>query len=113
VLKANTAAAKMANDGISAEIIDLRTIVPWDKEIVAASVRKTGKVLVLHEDVQFAGFGAEIAAWIAEEMFDDLDAPVRRLGALPCPVGYGPELEEAILPQDAGIEKAMRELAAY
>jgi 2-oxoisovalerate dehydrogenase E1 component len=113
VLKANAAAAKMANDGISVEVIDLRTVVPWDKEIVMASVKKTGKVLVLHEDVRFVGFGAEIAAVIAEEMFDDLDAPVRRVGALDTPVGYGPELENAILPQDAEIEAAMRELAAY
>ncbi|MEW5874224.1 MAG: dehydrogenase E1 component subunit alpha/beta [Candidatus Zixiibacteriota bacterium] len=112
-LKANTAAAKMAADGISAEVIDLRTIIPWDQETVAESVRKTGKVLVLHEDVRLGGFGGEIAAWIGEELFDDLDAPVRRMGALDTPVGYGPELENAILPQDADIEKAMRELAAY
>jgi 2-oxoisovalerate dehydrogenase E1 component len=113
VLKANTAATKMAADGISVEVIDLRTITPWDQEIVADSVQKTGKVLVLHEDVRLGGFGGEIASWIAEELFDDLDAPVRRIGALPTPVGYGPELENAILPQDAEIEAAMRDLAAY
>lgn len=112
-LKANTAAARMAADGISAEVVDLRTIIPWDKETVAESVRKTGKVLILHEDVRLGGFGGEIAAWIGEELFDDLDSPVRRMGALATPVGYGPELENAILPQDADIEKAMRELAAY
>jgi 2-oxoisovalerate dehydrogenase E1 component len=113
VLKANTAATKMAADGIAAEVIDLRTVIPWDKDIVAESVRKTGKVLVLHEDVRLGGFGGEIASWIAEELFDDLDAPVRRMGALDTPIGYGPELEAAILPSDEGIEKAMRELAAY
>ena len=113
VLKANAAAAKMAGDEISCEVIDLRTITPWDQEIVAESVRKTGKVLVLHEDVQLGGFGGEIAAWIGEHLFDDLDAPVRRMGALATPVGYGPELEDAILPNDAGIEAAMRDLAAF
>ncbi len=113
VLKANTAAAKMAGDGIKAEVIDLRTITPWDKEIVADSVKKTGKLLVLHEDVQLGGFGGEVASWVGEELFDELDAPVRRMGALPTPVGYGPELENAILPQDAEIEATMRDLASY
>ena len=113
VLKANAGAAKMANDGISAEVVDLRTITPWDQEIVAESVKKTGKLLVLHEDVRLGGFGGEVASWVGEYLFDDLDAPVRRMGALATPVGYGPELENAILPQDAEIEAEMRDLAAY
>lgn len=113
VLKANAVAQKLAPDGIDIEVIDLRTIVPWDKETTAESVRETGKALVLHEDVRFMGFGAEVAAWISENLFDDLDAPVRRVGALATPVGYGPELENAILPQNDDIERAIRELAAY
>jgi 2-oxoisovalerate dehydrogenase E1 component len=113
VLKTNAVAMKLAPEGISVEIIDLRTIVPWDKDMTAESVRKTGKVLVVHEDVRFMGFGAEVAAWISENLFDHLDAPVRRVGALDTPVGYGPELEDAILPQNDDIERAIRELAEY
>jgi 2-oxoisovalerate dehydrogenase E1 component len=113
VLKANAVASKLAPEGISVEVIDLRTIVPWDKDMPAESVRKTGKVLVVHEDVRFMGFGAEVAAWVGEHLFDDLDAPVRRVGALDTPVGYGPELEDAILPQNDDIERAIRELAEY
>jgi 2-oxoisovalerate dehydrogenase E1 component len=113
VLKANAVATKLAPEGISVEVIDLRTIVPWDRDMPAESVCKTGKVLVLHEDVRFMGFGAEVAAWIGENLFDDLDAPVRRVGAMDTPVGYGPELEDAILPQNDDIERAMRDLAAY
>jgi 2-oxoisovalerate dehydrogenase E1 component len=113
VLKTNAVAMKLATEGISVEIIDLRTIVPWDKDMTAESARKTGKVLVVHEDVRFMGFGAEVAAWISENLFDHLDAPVRRVGALDTPVGYGPELEDAVLPQNDDIERAIRELAEY
>jgi len=113
VLKANAVAMKLATEGIEVELIDLRTIVPWDQRIVAESVKKTSRVLVVHEDVRFMGFGAEIAAWISENLFDDLDAPVRRIGALDCPVSYGPEMEDAILPQNDWIERAIRELVAY
>ncbi len=113
VLKANTVTMKLENEGIRVEVIDLRTVVPWDHDLVAASVRKTGKALVVHEDCKSMGFGAEIAAWIAEHCFDDLDAPVRRVGALDCPVSYGPEAESYILPQDEDIDAAIRDLAAY
>lgn len=113
VLKANAVATKLAPEGINVEVIDLRTIVPWDRVMTAESVAKTGKVLVVHEDVRFMGFGAEVAAWVSENLFDDLDAPVRRVGALDTPVGYGPELEDAILPQNDDIERAIRDLAAY
>ena len=80
------------------DIIDLRTLLPWDKELVLESVKKTGKVLVLHEDTQTGGFGGEIAAWISENAFEYLDAPVRRLGALDTPVPFAPELEQNFLP---------------
>ncbi|HWO56397.1 MAG TPA: dehydrogenase E1 component subunit alpha/beta [bacterium] len=113
VLKSQQTAQKLEAEGISLEVIDLRTIVPWDQEIVAASVKKTNRVLVVHEDVKFVGFGAEIAAWITENCFEHLDAPVRRVGALDCPVSYGPEVEDAILPQNDDIEKAVRDLLAY
>jgi 2-oxoisovalerate dehydrogenase E1 component beta subunit len=97
----------------SVEIIDLRTIVPWDREAVLASVRKTSKVLVLHEDTRTGGFGAEIAATIAEEAFEDLDAPVRRLTAPDSPVPFSPVLEKAYIPQVDDVTAGLRELAEY
>jgi len=86
---------------------------PLDFDSVAASVRKTGRAIVAHEDTLFCGFGAEVAARIASECFMDLDAPVRRIGALDTPVGYAPDLEDAILPQVDGIAHTLRELAKY
>jgi 2-oxoisovalerate dehydrogenase E1 component len=101
------------HDKISVEVIDLRTIVPYDRELVLNSVRKTGKALVLHEDMRFMGFGAEIASDIAENCFMDLDAPVKRLAAKDSPVPYNWDLEEEILPQAADIMAAIRELALF
>jgi pyruvate/2-oxoglutarate/acetoin dehydrogenase E1 component len=88
-------------------------VLPWDKETVLASVRKTSKVLVLHEDTRTGGFGAEIAATIAEEAFEDLDAPVKRIAAPDTPVPFSPVLEQAFIPQVADVVDGLRELAAY
>ena len=113
VREAVLAAREVDPDGGAVEIIDLRTIVPWDAQLVAESVARTGRVLVLHEDTLTCGFGAEIAAWIADECFEDLDAPVLRLAALDTPVGYEPTLEAAILPQVDDIVRDLRHLLDY
>jgi 2-oxoisovalerate dehydrogenase E1 component len=86
--------------GISADILDLRTLLPWDQEAVAATVRKTGKVIFLHEDTLTGGIGAEICAWISEHCFKDLDAPVMREGSLNTPVPFAPSLEKQFLPTE-------------
>jgi 2-oxoisovalerate dehydrogenase E1 component len=99
--------------GIDVEILDLRTLSPYDWEAIAASVRKTNRVIVAHEDMLSWGYGAEIAARIADELFDDLDAPVRRVGAMDTFVAYQPKLEDAILPQPETILKAIVELKRY
>ena len=100
-------------DDLSVEIVDLRTVLPWDKEAVLDSVRKTSKVIVLHEDNHTGGFGAEIAATIAEEAFEDLDAPPKRVTAPDTPVPFAPVLEQAFLPQVADVVAALREVAEY
>jgi pyruvate/2-oxoglutarate/acetoin dehydrogenase E1 component len=105
-------AAKQLDD-VSVEIIDLRSILPWDKQAVLESVRKTSKVLVLHEDTRTGGFGAEIAATIAEEAFEDLDAPVKRIAAPDTPVPFSPPLEKAFIPQVEGVAKELKELIEY
>jgi 2-oxoisovalerate dehydrogenase E1 component len=107
------AAKQAALDGIEAEILDLRSLNPYDWDAIAASVRRTGKVLVAHEDSRSWGYGAEIAARIGSELFEFLDAPVRRVGALDTFVGYNPVLEEAILPQVSDLATVIRELARY
>ena len=107
-------AAKQLEGELSVEIIDLRTIAPWDRETVLESVAKTSKALVLHEDTQTAGFGAEIMATIMEEAFEDLDAPVKRVTAPDTPVPFAPPLEKWFLPQVedvvAGLEGPSRVL---
>jgi 2-oxoisovalerate dehydrogenase E1 component beta subunit len=100
-------------DDLSVEIVDLRTVLPWDKHAVLASVRKTSKVIVLHEDTHTGGFGAEIAATIAEEAFEDLDAPPKRVTAPDTPVPFAPVLEGAFLPQVSDVVAALREVAEY
>ena len=113
VNRAALAAQRLEADDIDVEVIDLRTLVPYDQEAIAASVKKTSRALVLHEDVLTAGFGGEIASWIGEHLFDSLDAPVRRIGATDTPVGYAPDLEYAILPQVDRITATLRDLARY
>jgi 2-oxoisovalerate dehydrogenase E1 component len=113
VEKSRQAARSLAEAGAEVEIIDLRSIVPWDQELVAESVARTGRLLVAHEDVITAGFGAEVAAWVGDECFGDLDAPVRRVGALDTFVAYEPTLERAILPQVEDIATAARALLDF
>ncbi len=114
VPRALQAAQKLEREqGISVELIDLRTLSPYDWEAVAASVRKTSRVLVAHEDTLSWGYGAEIAARIADELFEDLDAPVRRVAAMDTFVAYQPLLEDEILPQAERIYQAMLELARF
>jgi 2-oxoisovalerate dehydrogenase E1 component len=107
------AARQVASEGIEPEVLDLRSLSPWDWDAVAASVRRTGRVVVAHEDCLSWGYGAEIAARIAGELFEYLDAPVKRVGALDSFVGYNPVLEDAILPQVSTLAAAMRETARY
>jgi 2-oxoisovalerate dehydrogenase E1 component len=113
VQRSLVAARQVEGDGISAEILDLRSLAPYDWEAIARSVRKTGKVIVAHEDCKSWGYGAEIAARIADELFEHLDAPVRRIGALDTFVGYSPVLEDTILPQVQTVADALRELKRY
>jgi len=110
---AAAAAERLAGEGIEAEVIDLRTLWPWDKKSVFRSVEKTGRLLVAQEAVSVAGFGAEIAATVAENLYNRLKAPVRRLGAPRIPVSYAPPLEDAVRVTEEGISKAVRELVAY
>jgi 2-oxoisovalerate dehydrogenase E1 component beta subunit len=113
VYTADEAAKQLESDGVSVEIVDLRTVLPWDKAAVLESVRKTSKVLVLHEDTHTGGFGAEISATIAEEAFEDLDAPVRRVTAPDTPVPFSPPLEKAFIPQVEDVVQGLRALAEY
>ncbi|MEX2394015.1 MAG: dehydrogenase E1 component subunit alpha/beta [Actinomycetota bacterium] len=112
VQRSVVAARELEKDGVSVEIIDLRSLQPWDKETVAESVKKTSRLLVVHEDILEFGFGAEVSAWVTEHCFFDLDAPVMRVGAKFSWVAYEPTLEDAILPQTSDIGDALRRLAA-
>jgi 2-oxoisovalerate dehydrogenase E1 component len=114
VEKSLQAAARLEEeDGASIEVIDLRTITPWDHDLVGESVRRTSRALVVHEDVMTAGFGGEVAAWIGQECFADLDAPVRRVAATDTHVAYAPVLERAILPQVDDIVAGAQATLAY
>jgi len=110
VLFSLEAAAKLAEEGIEAEIVDVRSLVPLDKDTILASVRKTRRVLVVHEAIKRGGYGGEIAALIAEEAFDDLDAPPRRLAGVETPIPYAQPLELGVVPQVADIVEAVRNL---
>ena len=107
------AAQRATQEGIDVRVLDLRTIAPYDWDGIAEAVRATNRVVIAHEDQLTCGFGAELAARIADELFDQLDAPVRRVAALDCPVAYAPVLEEAILPQASSILDAVRAVARY
>ena len=107
---AREAAELLARDRISVEIIDLRTLLPLDMATIAASVTKTHRAVIAHEAVRNAGFGAEIAARIGSELFDELDAPVTRVGCPFAPIPFAPELEQALLPGTADIVRAVRSL---
>jgi len=114
VPRALQAAQRMERErGVDVELIDLRSLSPYDWEAIAESVRKTSKVLVAHEDMLSWGYGAEIAARIGDELFHDLDAPVRRVGAMDTFVAYQPLLEDVILPQPERLFQAMSDLAAF
>ena len=114
VYRSAVAAAALAEEtGREAEVIDLRTLAPYDWEAIAASVKKTNRLLVVHEDWKTHGYGAEIAARAADELFEWLDAPVRRVAAKDVFCGYAPQLEDATLPQSDDILNALRDLVAY
>jgi 2-oxoisovalerate dehydrogenase E1 component len=113
VQRSLVAARQAEQQGINVEVIDLRTLVPYDWEAIMRTVKKTGKVIVAHEDSLSFGYGAEIAARISDELFEYLDAPVRRVAALDTFVAYAPQLEDAILPQVEDVAKAITALDSY
>ena len=114
VPRALQAAQKIEREqGVNVELIDLRTLNPYDWEAIANSVKKTNRVIVAHEDTLSWGYGAEIAARIADELFEELDAPVKRVAAMDTFVAYQPALEDVILPQAEHLFKAMEELAKF
>ena len=114
LVQRSVVAAKQAEQqGISVEIIDLRTLTPYDWDAIVATVKKTSRVIVAHEDSLSFGYGAEIAARIADELFEYLDAPVKRVAALDTFVAYAPQVEDAILPQATDVAKAIAELKSY
>jgi pyruvate/2-oxoglutarate/acetoin dehydrogenase E1 component len=113
VHRALEAAQHVSQDGISARVLDLRTLSPLDEEGIERSARETGKVLVLHEDTRSSGLAGEISAIINERAFEWLDAPVKRLTAPDTPVPYHAQLERAFAPQVDDIIEAIKQLAAY
>ncbi len=113
VVRAVQAAKTLEEEGIRPEILDLRSLSPYDWDLISASVKKTNRALVLHEDNISWGYGAEIAARVAEELFEFLDAPVRRLAGKDVFIPYHPSLEDTVLPQPADIVRVAKELAAY
>jgi len=110
---AREAAATLAEEGVSIEILDLRTLAPLDREAIARTVHKTSKVLILHEANKTMGIGAEVAAFVAEELFMDLDAPIVRVAAIDCHLPFNAPEEEAIIPNPGWVIEAARRLASY
>lgn len=113
VHKANNAAKELAKEGVDVEVIDLRTMVPLDTDAILESVSKTNRALVLYEDHEFVGYGAEISAQIADLAFKQLDAPVRRVAGAFSPIPFAHSLEREVLPSDDDVLDAARELAAF
>ena len=113
VQRSIVAAQQAEKDGISVMVVDLRTIAPFDWDAIAAAVKHTNRVVIAHEDQLTCGFGAELAARIVDQLFEHLDAPVRRVAALDTPVAYAPVLEEVILPQSSDVLKAIQDVARY
>ena len=107
------AAAKLSDENVNVEVIDLRSLAPWDKDAVLSSVKKTGRLLVVHEDKLTGGFGGEVASFVAEHAFRYLDAPVSRLGSKDAPVPFSRILEAAVLLQESDVYEAARKLASY
>jgi pyruvate dehydrogenase E1 component beta subunit len=110
VLKALKAAEKLSQDGIDAEVIDLRTIKPLDKQTILNSVKKTGRLVIAHEAVQSFGVGSEIAAFVMEEAFDYLDAKILRVGAPDTPVPFSKHMEQAYMPNSENIIEAVKKI---
>ncbi|MCL5046032.1 MAG: alpha-ketoacid dehydrogenase subunit beta, partial [Actinobacteria bacterium] len=112
VHKALSTANKLAQEGIEVEVVDPRTLVPLDKDTILNSVKKTGRAVIAHEAVKTGGFGGEVAAIIAEEAFDYLNAPIKRVAAPDTPVPFSPPMEDYFLPGEDGILQAVREICA-
>jgi 2-oxoisovalerate dehydrogenase E1 component len=113
VRRSEMAAKRLAEEGVEVEILDLRSLAPWDFEAVAESVRRTHRCLVVHEDHRAFGYGAEIAARVSDELFSWLDAPVQRVASMDTPIAYSPILEDLILPQIDDVFEAALQLASY
>ncbi len=113
VYKALNVAKTLEKEGVSVEVIDVRSFMPFDSETILASARKTGRVLVAYEDHEFMGFGAEIAAQLASDAFDVLDAPVKRVAGAFSSIPYADVLEKAVLPQDDDVLTAAREVLSF
>jgi 2-oxoisovalerate dehydrogenase E1 component beta subunit len=113
VFTALEAAEILAKEGIDVEVVDLRTLAPLDREAIANTVRKTNKVILLHEDAKTGGIAGELAAIINEEAFDDLDGPIVRIAALDTPVPFSPPQEEYFLPKVSDVVREARKLKAY
>lgn len=113
VHKSLEAAEILSKDGVDVEILDLRSLLPFDKDMILQSVKKTSRLLIVHEDTLTGGIGGEMAAIIADEAFEYLDAPIKRVAAIDTPVPFSPPLENFFLPNTEKIVEALRDLAAF